>query len=196
MISSTAFQASEVANTVSSFGSLLGLTNPDVNGAYSHNYFDVSAGGMIPVDFLNADTNTPLSLAYRGRVTPGGVLPGTPYRYDVDALDADGDSLTYFLINAPATMTMDATAGLINWNATESDIGTHQVVVRVEDGRGGFDTQSFVLDVEQATNRQSTIISQPVTNASPALLYTYLVKATDPDNDKLAYQFVEKVQKD
>ena len=74
LVSSTDFQAGEVSNTVTAFGAGLGLVNSDVNRNFSHNYFS-SSGGMSAVDLFNGDTAVPLTLAFRGQVTPGGVVP-------------------------------------------------------------------------------------------------------------------------
>ena len=74
IVSSTAFDAAEVANVVTPFGLTLGLVNSDVNGNFSHNYFS-GTGGLIPVDLFNGDPNRPLSLAFRGRVTDDGAVP-------------------------------------------------------------------------------------------------------------------------
>src|SRR5262249_38868308 len=45
---------------------------------------------------------------------------GTPYIYDADAADADGDRLTYSLTQAPASMSIDPATGQINWTPTVS----------------------------------------------------------------------------
>ena len=74
LVSSTDFQSSEVANTVTAFGASLGLANSDVNGNFSHNYF-ASTGGMSPVDLFNGDPTRPLSLAFQGQIGEGGVVP-------------------------------------------------------------------------------------------------------------------------
>ena len=50
----------------------LGLDPSDVNGNFSHNYFSAT-GGMNVVDLFNGDATKPLSLAFRGPVTPTGV---------------------------------------------------------------------------------------------------------------------------
>src|SRR5262249_27671796 len=70
-----------------------------------------------------------------------------PYTYDVVARDPDSDSLTYSLITAPPEMTIDRSSGHIGWAPTSNDVGDHPVSVRVDDGHGGFDTQSFVVHV-------------------------------------------------
>ncbi|OGQ01482.1 MAG: hypothetical protein A2W38_05785 [Deltaproteobacteria bacterium RBG_19FT_COMBO_58_16] len=72
LVSSTTFHAVEVGNTVTPFGASLGLVDSDVNGNVSHNYF-TSTGGMTPVDLYNGDTAMPLSLAFSGPISTGGV---------------------------------------------------------------------------------------------------------------------------
>jgi len=74
LVASTSFQAAETSNTVTSFGAGLGLVAGDVNGNFSHNFFS-STGGMSPVDLFNGDPNMPLTLAFRGQIDTGGVVP-------------------------------------------------------------------------------------------------------------------------
>jgi hypothetical protein len=75
--SSTDFQSGEVANTVTPFGASLGLTNSDVNGNFSHNFFSAT-GTLQPVDLFNGDPTMPLTLAFRGELVqepePGTLL--------------------------------------------------------------------------------------------------------------------------
>src|SRR5262249_3420221 len=59
------------------------------------------------------------------------------------------------------------------------------VTVRVEDGRGGSDTQSFVIEL--AGNRPPEIVSEPVTTAFVGRPYSYDVDAVDLDRDSLTY---------
>jgi hypothetical protein len=72
LVSSSDFQSAETANTVTPFGASLGLSDSDVNGNFSHNYF-TQTGGMTPVDLYNGNPEIPLSLAFRGQVTETGV---------------------------------------------------------------------------------------------------------------------------
>lgn len=77
-----------------------------------------------------------------------------PYRYDVDAIDADNDLLQYSLVTAPQGMVIDAASGQITWNATDQATGEFAVVVRVTDNRGGTGEQSFSI------NRSATALSE------------------------------------
>ena len=74
LVASTSFQAAETSNTVTSFGAGLGLVAGDVNGNFSHNFFS-STGGMSPVDLFNGNPSMPLTLAFRGQIDTGGVIP-------------------------------------------------------------------------------------------------------------------------
>ena len=47
-------------------------------------------------------------------------------------------------------MTIDTSTGQVTWSVQASDTGSHNVTIRVDDGRGGFDTQSFTIDVSSA----------------------------------------------
>jgi hypothetical protein len=56
------------------------------------------------------------------------------YSYDVEATDADGDTLTYSLTTAPLRMTIASSTGLIAWTPTASQVGDNSVVISVTDG--------------------------------------------------------------
>jgi hypothetical protein len=71
------------------------------------------------------------------------------YSYTVTATDADGDTLAYSLTTSPTGMTIGATSGTISWTPTENQTGSNSVVVLVEDGNGGTDTQSFTISVSK-----------------------------------------------
>lgn len=74
------------------------------------------------------------------------------YTYDVDAIDADGDVLSYSLAEAPQGMFIDNETGVITWNSPIA--GTHRVKIRVMDTNGGIDYQVFDLIASSAANGQ------------------------------------------
>ena len=110
------------------------------------------------------------------------------YTYDVDATDPDaGDTLTYALDVAPAGMAIDPATGVVSWTPASTDIGGHNVTLRVTDAAGIFDTQTFTLSVANVDDPPS-ITSIAVTSASENTPYSYDVDATDPDaGDTLTY---------
>jgi hypothetical protein len=110
---------------------------------------------------------------------------GTAYRYDVDATDANGDTLTYRLVAPiPAGMTINQATGLISWTPTVN--GAVAVTVRVMDVGGLFAQQSFTVTV--AANAAPVIDSRPSTTGKVAVPYNYTVHATDPNGDAITYR--------
>lgn len=114
--------------------------------------------------------------------------PHKQYEYDVEAVDPDDDPITYSLLASPEGMSIDSLTGLITWNPGRDQIGTHSVTVRVEDGHGGYDEQSFTLRVVENTSPEIT--SEAVVYATKGAPYTYDVEATDADGDVLTYSLV------
>jgi hypothetical protein len=112
----------------------------------------------------------------------------TEYKYDVNATDMDiGDNLTYSLTTYPSGMVIDSTTGMITWTPTNLEVGANSVTVKVIDGFGGMDTQSFSITVSNV-NDPPTITSGSITTATQDSLYTYNVDATDIDvGDTLTY---------
>jgi hypothetical protein len=84
-------------------------------------------------------------------ITTGTV--GVLYKYDVEATDDDDDPLTFSLTTFPEGMTIDAITGLISWTPSGIQAGSHDVTVKVSDGRGGSDSQSFTIKVLAPTIR-------------------------------------------
>ncbi|WP_013334653.1 putative Ig domain-containing protein [Gloeothece verrucosa] len=119
------------------------------------------------------------------------IIGGQTYQYDVNATDANGDTLTYQLAIAPTGMTIDPQSGLINWTTTLADIANHQITLQVTDGRGGITQQNYSLSVIAAPpNRPPIFTSIPVVDAYIKQLYQYDANAIDPDQDPLTYSLI------
>jgi hypothetical protein len=108
-------------------------------------------------------------------------LSGRDYVYDVNATDADLDTLRYSLATAPSGMTIDANTGVISWTPASTQLGLHNVAVHVSDVRGGSAEQRYTVSVIAALpNRPPVITSQPVTIAHVTSVGTDLAPAFDP----------------
>ncbi len=91
--------------------------------------------------------NTP---PYITSTPPLNAIPNQTYTYPVRAEDQDGDTLIYSLVagDYPPTMTINPSTGAISWTPTSADTASpHPVTVRVDDGFGGYDTQSYTITV-------------------------------------------------
>jgi len=135
-------------------------------------------------------------------ITSTAILAGTQglaYSYDVDATDANGDTLTYSLVDTlvaglpvpvPFGMTIDPATGVISWTPT-AQVGPNPVTVQVSDG-SLVGTQPFIVTVAAAVTPAAPVFITPKTlpPAFEQTLYTTTVNATDANGDTLTYSLV------
>lgn len=96
------------------------------------------------------------------------------------ATDPDSDDLTWSLMSAPGGMSIDASTGNISWTPATGQAGEYPVKIRVDDGKGGVDVQSFLL-LCTGVNSPPAIISTAPEDAITSTVYTYQAKARDPN---------------
>ena len=111
------------------------------------------------------------------------VVAGSTYQYQITATDLDaGDKIGFTLIKRPEGMVIDTTLGLIVWGTATEDLGEHDVLVRISDGRL-FVEQEFTIHVTKniVVNQPPRIISTPVQSVKQGETYSYQVNALDPD---------------
>jgi RHS repeat-associated protein len=122
---------------------------------------------------------------------PVEATEGLPFAYSVTAQDSDGDRLVYFLTHAPAGMAIDRDTGLVTWLPADTQLGTHSVTARVQDGHGGFADQSFEITVvADADNRAPAFATAPITAIVEGQTYLYAARASDANSDALTYDLV------
>ena len=69
------------------------------------------------------------------------------YAYDVDATDADGDVLTYYLNQSPLGMVADPVTGLIEFQTNYLNLGNNNIIIVADDGKATAE-QNFTLKVK------------------------------------------------
>ncbi|MGL4422683.1 MAG: fibro-slime domain-containing protein, partial [Gemmataceae bacterium] len=101
-------------------------------------------GGIAEQNYTLRVVPEPGNHAPRITSQPVTKLPNDrPYQYQVAAVDGDGDPLKYSVVApVPPNLTIDATTGLLEWSPSQTAVA---VTVRVTDGRGGSDKQTFQL---------------------------------------------------
>jgi len=72
---------------------------------------------------------------------------GIPYTYTAMAVDDDGDSVVYTVLNAPPGMTIGDSNGIISW--TPAATGNYPLTVIASDGRGAEARQEFTIVVTE-----------------------------------------------
>lgn len=113
---------------------------------------------------------------------PTAASAGMPYSYQVVASDTDGDSLSFFLDEAPPGMSITS-AGLVEWPAPA--VGSYPVTVQVSDGNGGLAEQSYTLTVTD--NAPPEFVQLPAVNAPLGEPYRSVGSAVDPDGDAVSF---------
>ena len=116
------------------------------------------------------------------------LIIGERFTYQSLATDSNPDPLTYELTLHPEGMTIDSETGLVAWKPQSGQGGTHNVIIRVTDGQGGFDLQYFTLEVEP--DNYAPMFTKDFKSLVPPQLgkpFEFQVRATDPDGDPLTY---------
>ena len=111
------------------------------------------------------------------------------WRHALAATDVDGDVLAYTLVEAPEGMLLERDSGAIVWALDAASLGTHRVVVDVEDGNGGRDRASYLVEVR---DERPLIVSAPATRVVAGESYAYRPIVFDPTpGDTLRHAIVE-----
>jgi large repetitive protein len=153
----------------------IGLRATDSLGAYVGQEYTLKVNGI----------NTPPQIQSTPN-TIGGI--NSPYKYQIKAIDLEGDTLTYTLGRYPNGMVVNANTGLITWTPTTTQTGTQTIDVLVTDAQGAVATQTYNLVVGTTPiNQAPSITSTPKFTADINTKYQYQIVATDPENQQLTY---------
>ncbi len=81
------------------------------------------------------------------------VRSGT-FMHHVEAVDKDGDYLTYFIDEGPRDARINEDSGEIRWRPAKGIKGEYEIIFGVEDGYGGEAFQSSLLYVERGLDKK------------------------------------------
>ena len=109
--------------------------------------------------------------------TAQGSRVGDSVDLALQASDADGDTLTWQAAGLPTGLTIGATSGRIT--GTPSATGGYNVMVTVDDGRGGSATASFAWTVQAAAVVIAPVVAPAVVQGGSA---TYSANVTGTAN--------------
>jgi hypothetical protein len=149
-------------------------------------------GGMTPQSFFVnvVNVNDPPEIL---SAPPTGAKQGTPFSYQVQVFDPDGDQVRLALLSPPPGMTINASSGLVQWVPGQESVGRVTVTVLASDGLGGIAYQTFELSV-QDTNDLPVVIGDIPPVAYQNQPYIAQVRAYDPDGDALTYTLVNQLE--
>ncbi|MFA5772702.1 MAG: PKD domain-containing protein [Thermoplasmata archaeon] len=122
---------------------------------------------------------------------------GSKYAYSVDATDPDDDTLSFSLIESPASMSIDGDTGAIDWTPILEDIGINDITIDVSDGASSVQ-QFFKVTVANKSggngNNPPTISSFAPSDTTIYIAINEkvecIVNATDLDSaDTLSFEW-------
>lgn len=139
---------------------------------------EVDEGGVCVVNQPPTITSSPVTAATEGQ----------SYTYDADGTDPDGDPLTFSLPLAPDGMTINAGTGVISWTPGTGQVGQRDVTVRLEDGQGGIDFQTYIIDVaaiNEAPTANDDIYEARIGETLRVIAPGVMANDSDPNDDPL-----------
>lgn len=128
-------------------------------------------------------------------VPPTSATAGSAWRFQPNANDADGDTLTFSATGLPGWIRIDSSSGALSGTPDEKDVGTSAaIVVTVSDGRARASLPRFSVVVKPAAavNRPPAISGIPATSVNVGSFYRFTPTATDADGDALTWSISGK----
>ncbi len=143
-------------------------------------------GGVTTQSLALQVTQTTVNVPPAIDSTPRPNIPvGEPWIYSIAADDANSDPLSLQLLQGPSGLQLDPQLRLLSWSPAPSQLGIHNVVLQVSDGRGGTTQQAFSVEVIAQNNSTTPRIVSPPSafRATLGEMFSYDLRAADEDGD-------------
>ena len=117
---------------------------------------------------------------------------GQAFAFLPTASDADGQALTFSIVNRPAWASFNTTTGRLSGIPTAAQAGSYaNVSISVSDGAAQASLAPFTI-VVTAPNRPPVISGSPATSATVGQAYTFTPTASDPDGQALTFSIANR----
>lgn len=115
------------------------------------------------------------------------VAEGAGYHFAPQASDADGDNLTFSIVNPPSWADFNNSTGVLSGTPGYDSAGTtSNILISVSDGSAVAALSAFSINVSN-TNRAPSIDGSPATNSDEGSAYSFTPGSYDPDGDDLTF---------
>jgi hypothetical protein len=181
-------------NTVT--GRISGTPTSAHIGTYTPIWLRVSDGvnhtflPEITISVVAATTNVPPTIS---GTPPTSVAAGNAYSFTPSAADANGNALTFSIVNLPSWASFNTATGRLYGTPTSSNAGSYaNISIRVSDGIATTSLPTFAITVTTtappASNVAPVISGTPAPTAPVGSLYSFTPTASDPNGDPLVFR--------
>lgn len=152
-------------------------------------------GLLLPAFAAQAATNVAPTISGSPKTF---IKAGNAYAFVPTAADANGDKLTFKIVNKPGWMWFNAATGKLAGTPGAKQAGRtfSGIKISVTDGVSTVSLPTFWITVgagsTATTNRAPTISGTPVTTATVGVPYAWKPTAADADGDKLTFSITGK----
>jgi hypothetical protein len=123
---------------------------------------------------------------------PTSVLAGQTYSFTPNASDANGNALTFAIVNRPTWASFSASTGRLTGTPASSAVGQYvDIRISVSDGQLSTSLAPFSVTVTQG-NRAPTISGSPPTAAREGQAYSFTPSAADADGNPLTFSITNR----
>lgn len=118
----------------------------------------------------------------------GSVVAGQAYAFQPTAADADGDALSFTILNKPVWASFSTATGRLAGTPGTARVGSYpNITIAVSDGRASATLPAFTIQVQAPANRAPTISGTPATTIASGSAYAFQPTASDPDGNNLTF---------
>ncbi len=158
-------------------GRLSGTPGASISGTFSNIVISVSDGRLsASLPAFNLRVNEPNNRAPTISGSPStSVNAGVAYNFQPTGADADGDTLTYSIQNAPSWATFNASTGRLSGTPSAGNAGAYSnIVISVSDGATSVSLPSFSITVAQGATGSAILSWTPPTQNTDGSTLTNL----------------------
>ena len=139
--------------------------------------------------------NTPPTISGTPAAT---AVVGNSYAFTPEAVDPDGQVLSFSIDNLPGWASFDTLTGELSGTPGDNDVGTFAgIVISVSDGAASISLPAFDITVSAgepppADNRPPVISGSPAPAVTAGSAYSFRPTASDPDGQALSFSITGK----
>jgi hypothetical protein len=146
---------------------LSGTPAASVSGSFSNIIISVSDGRLtasLPAFTLRVNASTGNRAPTISGTPATSVNAGVAYNFQPTGADADGNTLTYSVQNAPSWATFNTSTGRLSGTPTAANAGTYSnIVISASDGSASASLAGFAITVSQGVSGNATLSWTPPT---------------------------------